>query len=56
MNSGMDSKPHTEEDEDVKGSEGVKAVQKFINKQTAMSFVIKALYFPKEGSMSHRHF
>ena len=53
----MDSKQPSEEDSDVNDSENlVKPVQKFINKQTAMSFVIKALYFPKEGSLAHRHF
>jgi hypothetical protein len=52
----MDSKHHSEEEDYLKDSEGVKPLQKFINKQTAMSFVIKALYFPKEGSLAHRRF
>ena len=53
----MDSKRRSEENSDLNESdEAVKPVQKFINKQTAMSFVIKALYFPKEGSLAHRRF
>ena len=29
---------------------------KYMDKQAAMSFVIKALYFPKESSKLHRNF